>query len=35
MSRRRGFSMIELLTTLIIMGMIAAMTVPRTDLSHG
>lgn len=34
MSRRRGFSMIELLTTLIIMGMIAAMTVPRIDMSR-
>jgi prepilin-type N-terminal cleavage/methylation domain-containing protein len=33
-SRRSGFSMIELLTTLIIMGMIAAMAVPRLDLSH-
>lgn len=32
--RRSGFSMIELLTTLIIMGVIAAMAVPRMDLSH-
>jgi prepilin-type N-terminal cleavage/methylation domain-containing protein len=34
MSRRRGFSMIEMLTTLIIMGIVAAMAVPRMDLSH-
>lgn len=34
MSRRRGFSMVELLTTLIIMGMIAAMAVPRIDMSR-
>ncbi len=34
MSHRRGFSMIELLTTLIIMGMIAAMAVPRIDMSR-
>ncbi len=34
MSRRRGFSMIELLTTLIIMGIVAMMAVPKMDLSH-
>jgi prepilin-type N-terminal cleavage/methylation domain-containing protein len=34
MSRRSGFSMLELMTTLIIMGIIAAMAVPRLDLSH-
>lgn len=34
MSRRRGFSMIEMLTTLIIMGIVAAMAVPKLDLSH-
>lgn len=34
MSRRRGFSMIEMLTTLIIMGIVAAMAVPKMDLSH-
>jgi prepilin-type N-terminal cleavage/methylation domain-containing protein len=34
MSRRSGFSMIEMLTTLIIMGIVAAMAVPRMDLSH-
>ena len=34
MSRRRGFSMLELLTTLMIMGVVAVMTVPRMDLSH-
>jgi prepilin-type N-terminal cleavage/methylation domain-containing protein len=34
MSRRRGFSMIELLTTMIIMAIIAAMAVPRIDLSR-
>jgi len=34
MSRRSGFSMIELLTTLIIMGVVAMMAVPKLDLSH-
>ncbi len=34
MSQRRGFSMIEMLTTLIIMGIVAAMAVPKLDLSH-
>lgn len=34
MSRRSGFSMIELVTTLIIMGIVAAMAVPRIDLSR-
>lgn len=34
MSRRSGFSMIELLTTLILMGVVAMMAVPRMDLSH-
>lgn len=34
MSRRSGFSMIELLMTLIIMGIVAMMAVPRMDLSH-
>ena len=34
MSQRRGFSMIEMLTTLIIMGIVAAMAVPKMDLAH-
>ncbi len=34
MSQRRGFSMIEMLTTLIIMGIVALMAVPKMDLSH-
>jgi prepilin-type N-terminal cleavage/methylation domain-containing protein len=34
MSRRSGFSMIELVTTLIIMGIVAAMAVPKIDLSR-
>ena len=34
MSRRRGFSMIEMLTTLIIMGIVAMMAIPKLDLSH-
>ncbi len=34
MSRRRGFSMIEMLTTLIIMGIVALMAVPKMDLAH-
>ncbi len=34
MSQRRGFSMIEMLTTLIIMGIVAAIAVPKMDLSH-
>lgn len=34
MSRRRGFSMIEMVTTLIIMGIVAAMAIPKLDLSH-
>ena len=34
MSRRCGFSMIEMLTTLIIMGIVALMAIPKLDLSH-
>ncbi|MCC7053735.1 MAG: type II secretion system protein [Gemmatimonadaceae bacterium] len=34
MSRRSGFSMIELVTTLIIMGVVALMAVPKIDLSR-
>ena len=34
MSRRSGFSMIELVTTLVIMGIVAGMAVPRIDLSR-
>jgi prepilin-type N-terminal cleavage/methylation domain-containing protein len=34
LSRRRGFSMVELLTTLIIMGIIAGLAVPRIDMSR-
>lgn len=34
MSRRSGFSMLELMTTLIIMGIIAVMAVPRLDLTR-
>ncbi len=34
MSRRSGFSMIEMLTTLIIIGIITLMAIPKLDLSH-
>jgi prepilin-type N-terminal cleavage/methylation domain-containing protein len=34
MTRRSGFSMIELLVTLSIMGLLAAMAMPRMDLSR-
>jgi prepilin-type N-terminal cleavage/methylation domain-containing protein len=34
MSRRSGFSMLELMTTLIILGIMAAMAVPRLDFSR-
>jgi prepilin-type N-terminal cleavage/methylation domain-containing protein len=34
MSRRSGFSMIELVTTMAIMGIVALMAVPRIDLSR-
>jgi prepilin-type N-terminal cleavage/methylation domain-containing protein len=34
MSRRSGFSMIEMLMTLIIIGIITLMAVPKLDLSH-
>jgi prepilin-type N-terminal cleavage/methylation domain-containing protein len=34
MSRRSGFSMLELMTTLIILGIVAAMAVPRLDMAH-
>jgi prepilin-type N-terminal cleavage/methylation domain-containing protein len=34
MSRRRGFSMIELLVTLTMMGILAGVAIPRMDLSR-
>lgn len=34
MLHRRGFSMVELLMTLMIMGIVAMMAVPKLDLSH-
>jgi prepilin-type N-terminal cleavage/methylation domain-containing protein len=34
MSRRRGFSMIELTVTLIVVGIIMLMAVPKMDLAH-
>ena len=34
MSRRSGFSMIELVTTMVIMGVVALMAVPKIDLSR-
>ena len=34
MSRRCGFSMIEMLMTLIIIGIVTLMAVPKLDLSH-
>lgn len=34
MSRRSGFSMIELLSTLMIMAIIGGMAIPRMDLGH-
>ena len=34
MSRRRGFSMIELLTTLMIMGIVALMAIPKLNMAH-
>ena len=34
MTRRSGFSMIELLVTLCIMGLLAALSIPRMDLSR-
>lgn len=33
-SRRSGFSMVELLATLMIMAIIGGMAIPRMDLSH-